>query len=164
MAIRKRQSLKEPLRVVSVYDDAIDWAQTPRYDYVTTRDAALLKYLPGKETSAVVFTLRNLPTPLVNELRTRPSPRREEAFFTWACVSCSEPGLLEFEGHGDERHVSVRSLDVLPPYIIEELGGVADSFCSLSVGEKKAYRLPLGLPAIPTPQPSTTVNVAAPNE
>jgi len=161
MGIPRRKSLKENLRVVSVYDTAIDWSLTPRVDYVMSRDIKLVKTLPGQALD--VFELRNLPTLLVSELRTRESPKREELFFLWSVTSCTG-NLLSWDGHGEDRKVSIHSLDNIPTRIITEIGSVADQFASLTQAEKKAYKLPLGLPAIPTPPQSTAASDAAPSK
>ena len=70
MGLQRR--VDEAVKVVSMFDDAIDWTETPRLDYAETRAPELIVPLPGREADLVWFTVSPLEPSLAAWIRTQP--------------------------------------------------------------------------------------------
>jgi hypothetical protein len=133
------------LRVVATCaEQAIDWSQTPRLQYVETRDFDLLKFKAGEE--ACVFTLRSLPMPLVARARTQDHPQDKLFAFVWAVRECSHAQQLGLRwiGSGEDRQVAPDSLEALPAKVWQEIGSVVLQRADLSEGESPRFALSRG--------------------
>lgn len=155
MAIGRR--LTDPVRVVSwSCDAAIDRAETPEWDYRTTRDPGLVRALPGQ--ALTWFTLRPIPGDTAMHCRSFASPIAERVAFALACTACSDEtlGPGDWTGEGIGRRVKEEALLRLPDQLVMELGRVALELGELTVGEKPRFVPPAGLRVIRTPVSGTT--------
>lgn len=137
MGLQRR--VAEPVRVVSMFDDAIDWAETPRLDYVETRSPALIRALPGRDGDLVWFTVAPLEADLAAHARTVESPHRELLAFQYAVQSTSSDVGLEWKRESGRPVVARRSMNALPDSVIQEIGGVALRLGDLTSGEGSRF-------------------------
>ena len=139
MAFHLRQA--RPMKVVSVLtDDAIDDQETDLTLYMKTRNPKLIKELPGKQVTWI--TLRPLLPSLAASFRGGEGDTPEMMAFSFSFLSCSDPNVMsqmEFEGAGENRHISQSSVDKFPLELITELGEVAIRMASLTEGEGQRF-------------------------
>lgn len=129
----------DSVRVVSVYDDAIDWSETPRLDYVETRTPSLVKAIPGREAELVWFTVAPLDADLAAHTRTLETPHRELLAFQFAVRATSTDVGLEWKADGGRQIVVRQSMNALPDSIIQEIGAVALKLGDLTSGEGRRF-------------------------
>lgn len=163
MPIRKH--LASSWRGPSVYDDAIDWSETPRAEYISSRDPALVKCHPGEE--ATLWTLRDLRQTEVAYLRDF-AERGESATcyqraFQLALEDCSDTEI-QFQRHDRGRSITDESFESIPQGVWLELGALAYQRAGLTPGEAPRFAQPRGLPPIPKRRVDSTARSANDNE
>lgn len=133
MGLKRR--VADPVKVVSMTDDAIDWSATPRLDYAESRDPELVKALPGREDDLVWFTVAPLESELASHVKTIASPHREWTAFMYGVVAVSKDLGLEWSREGGRAAVTRKSMQSLTDDVIEEIGRVSLMLGNLTLGE-----------------------------
>lgn len=164
MAVRKNQT--RPWTGPSIYDDAIDWTETPRRDYIATRDPKIVHAFPGETLD--LWTLRPLRQSEIAYIKDFLADGREstayQKAFRLAVTACSDLSL-DFETIGERRMLSDDSFETVPARVWTELGAFALERSELGLGEARRFGLPRGLPPIATRQGgSTATGAAAPDD
>lgn len=154
-----------PIRVVSVDDPALDLAAMGYEavgEYAAKRDPALLVFLPGQESQAFWYTLGPISNRMFHRLVQDGATQERRWVNAFLCAIRKMEGYVDAET-GERRlqewrpssKTKIRALnteiwpddvlDVVPPFVAEELGKVAYDRCALSGRDVDFLGLPPGL-------------------
>lgn len=138
MGIGKK--ITEPLRVVSIYDDAIDWTQTNKLEYIESRNEELLVFLPdGKPT---FFTLSPLPPSILAMVTSRTDEKSKMFAFQFGVTDCDDPNIgLRWDRKEKYPLIEPSSLESIPVKIWREIGSLVIQREEFSEGEEPRFAL-----------------------
>jgi hypothetical protein len=133
MAIRKK--IATDLRVVSRYDDAVDWTATPILEYLETRDPDKVVELDGE--AATWFTIRPLPPGILSTIEAQRTGTREFSAFSFGVVDCSDKVELglQWDKHRISPALTDESIGGIPKKVVLEIGTLILEREDLSEGE-----------------------------
>ena len=137
------KKVHEAIRVVSVKaEKSIDWSQTPRLDYIESRNEELLVFNPDEDEPIWFHLIPSLAPGTLARLASYPGDEKYLRAFQFGVTDVSPNVLgLEWDRMQDIKHITDKSCAGVPAKVWKEIGKLIIQREDLSVGESPRFAL-----------------------
>lgn len=137
------KKISEPIRVIAVCkEQAVDWSQTPRLEYVESRDDALVKLKPDEDPPIWFTLIPGLAPGQVARINSMSGDERYLWAFVFGVTDCTPNPLgLHWENSEGQRRVEFKTMKSVPADVWREIGSLVLQREELSEGEEPRFSL-----------------------